>query len=209
MAALVMPCKKYLRFIISSSLLQGRSETIAKPLVLLPPQERDELYPPGREFSCELTLFGNALPHFPICYAALEYLGREMGFGRNQGAFSVQAMETALPTQLTALASPVHNGQDIARDCTNLCANELTLRFPTRLRLKANGQILRQSPPFHLFFARLLGRLNTLASLYGLGKIADHALCTSLLDQARKLGLLTIRPIGASFLGFLDDSRAG
>lgn len=168
----------------------GQAGDYPKPLVLLPPQERDELYPPGREFSCELTLFGNALSLFPICYAALEYLGREMGFGRNQGTFSVQAMETALPAQLTASSGPVLNGQDIAGDCTNLCANEITLHFPTRLRLKANGQLLRQSPPFHLFFARLLGRLNTLASLYGLGKIADHALCAFLLDQAKEIRII-------------------
>ncbi|MCI5146776.1 MAG: hypothetical protein D3923_14930 [Candidatus Electrothrix sp. AR3] len=146
--------KKISPFYYQQLFTPGQAGDHPKPLVLLPPLEKDELYPPGQDFSCELTLFGDALPHFSICHAALEYLGREMGFARNQGKFSVQALETALPPHLNTPSGPALSGQEIAGGCADLNTRQLTLLFPTRLRLKANGQLIRQAPPFHLFFAR-------------------------------------------------------
>jgi len=154
----------------------GKDRAYPKPFVLLPPLDDDTAYQPGRKFTFELTLFGNAGKHSSICHAALEFLGREMGFGSNRGKFNIEGVETARPptTEPPNPAGPAISGHDIAAArLTNINGNRITLHLPTRLRLKADGRLLRQAPPFHIFFARLLGRLNTLATIYGTGKIAD------------------------------------
>ena len=170
----------------------GRNNAHPKPFVLLPPLDNETVYPPGQPFTCELTLFGNAVLHFPICHAALEYLGREMGFGNNRGKFSVKGIETALPESCD---QPIQSGrgisgQVIAASCVTAANNRITVHFPTRLRLKADGHLIRTAPPFHLFFARLLGRLNTLSSFYGTGKIAEHELRNKLLQQAWDINIV-------------------
>ena len=166
----------------------GKDRAYPKPFVLLPPLDDDTAYQPGRKFTFELTLFGNAGKHFSICHAALEFLGREMGFGSNRGKFNIEGVETARPptTEPPNPAGPAISGHDIAAArLTNINGNRITLHLPTRLRLKADGRLLRQAPPFHIFFARLLGRLNTLATIYGTGKIADPDLRDTLLNQAK------------------------
>ncbi len=169
----------------------GQDGARPKPFVLLPPLDSDETYLPGREFTCELTLLGSAIHDFSICHAALDYLGREMGFGNNRGKFSIEAMETALPVNPMQQDNPNQSitGHDIAA-ARALPTNRITLHFPTRLRLKADGHLIRQAPPFQLFFARLLGRLNTLATFYGDGKIAQSELRQELLNLAEHINLV-------------------
>lgn len=170
----------------------GKDGARPKPFVLLPPLDNDEIYQPGREFTCELTLFGNAGQHFSICHAALEYLGREMGFGNNRGKFSVESIETALPATLAQHTPPGQaiNGLDIAAARTDISGNQITLHLPTRLRLKSDGRLIRQAPPFQILFARLLGRLNTLSSFYGGGKIAEADIRDDLLNQADSINIV-------------------
>ena len=47
--------------------------------------------------------------------------------------------------------------------------SRLRLHHSTRLRLKADNQLLRTAPPFGLLLNRLLGRINALATLYNNG----------------------------------------
>ncbi len=144
-----------------------------KPFVLLPPLDTEKQYPAGHNFTCELTLFGSAEQFFPICHAALEFLGRELGIGSNRGKFTVQSMETAQPFRQDQSRDSDKgvNCLDIATACGNSAVRDsLTIYLPTRLRLKADGRLVSGAPDFHLFFARLLGRINTLSSLYGNGK---------------------------------------
>lgn len=171
----------------------GRDGARPKPFVLLPPLDTDETYQPGREFTCELTLFGSAIQHFSICHAALDYLGREMGFGNNRGKFIVEGVETALPAHPAQQDKPnqIITGRDIAAArLMNLAGSRITLHLPTRLRLKADGRLIRQAASFQLFFARLLGRLNTLSTFYGDGKIAESELRQELLRQAENIRLI-------------------
>ncbi|MCI5142629.1 MAG: hypothetical protein D3909_13095, partial [Candidatus Electrothrix sp. ATG1] len=76
----------------------GSDGAAPRPYVLLPPLESKERYSVGHYFSCELTLFGRAEQFFPICHAALEFLGKEMGLGQSRGRFSVQGVDRACPT---------------------------------------------------------------------------------------------------------------
>ena len=171
----------------------GQDGALPKPFVLLPPLDNGTTYLPGHVFICELTLFGSAVNHFSICHAAMEFLGREMGFGTGRGKFSIQDVGTARPPtgKPPDKADSTVSGREIAAArIQSFTGNRITLHLPTRLRLKADGRLLRQAPPFHLFFARLLGRLNTLASAYGTGRITDKALRETLLDQAKDIQII-------------------
>ncbi len=159
------------------------------PYILLPPLDPNREYRPGDELSCELTLFGTAADSFSICYAALEYLGSQLGFGNNRGKFVITGVGLARPPdQADNTPSPDNhhpvNGQAIAQARKPATISSLTLHFPTRLRLKAEGRLVRQTPPFALFFARLLGRLNTLALCYGQGSLTSPEQKLQLLQQA-------------------------
>lgn len=169
----------------------GKNRDDPKPFVLLPPLDTDKSYQPGHEFSFELTLFGNAIAHFSICHAALEYLGRNMGFGNTRGKFTIEDIETAQPatTSRHDIQLPGISGLEIAASRT-LSGNRITIHLPTRLRLKADGRLIRNSPPFKLFFARLIGRLNTLSTYYGGGKIAEHDLRDHLLELAEDIKII-------------------
>uniref|UniRef100_UPI0040560980 CRISPR system precrRNA processing endoribonuclease RAMP protein Cas6 n=1 Tax=Candidatus Electrothrix sp. TaxID=2170559 RepID=UPI0040560980 len=167
----------------------GKDGAVPKPFVLLPPLDRQEQYAVGQHFTCELTLFGRAEQYFPICHAALEFLGREMGLGRNRGKFTVEGVDRACPLSGTPSAAALSSLTcgDIAYACPVLINNDsLTIHLPTRLRLKADGHLLSRAPEFHLFLARLLGRINTLSGLYGSGKIQEPEQRAELVALARK-----------------------
>ncbi len=166
---------------------QGNDGASPKPFVLLPPLDSEEHYPAGHCFTCELTLFGAADRLFPICHAALEFLGKEMGLGEGRGKFRIEGVETARPAGDT---SSLPNTESLTcRDIAEACggSNErLTIHLPTRLRLKADGRLVSRPPEFHLFFARLLGRINTLSSLYGGGRAVEPEVRDLLLSRAEE-----------------------
>jgi hypothetical protein len=146
------------------------------PFVLLPPLDQLAHYPAGHRFTCELTLLGRAEQFFSVCHAALEFLGREMGLGSNRGKFTVEGVDKACPASgdSSGAGSSSLSCGDIAQTCPLLIRNDsLTIHLPTRLRLKADGHLLSHPPEFHLFLARLLARINTLAGLYGSGRVLE------------------------------------
>ncbi|MCW5204122.1 CRISPR system precrRNA processing endoribonuclease RAMP protein Cas6 [Desulfobulbus sp. US4] len=175
----------------------GNDGAKPKPFVLLPPLEIEEQYPVGHLFTCELTLFGKAELFFPICHAALEFLGREMGLGHDRGKFSVEGVEQACPFGADGFSTDVQSltCQDIAESCSVPIINDcLTIHLPTRLRLKSDGHLLSQAPEFDLFLVRLLGRINTLSSLYGGGRMVEPELREQLITLARER--IRLDPIG-------------
>jgi hypothetical protein len=167
----------------------GNDGAKPKPFVLLPQMDTEEHYPEGHRFTCELTLFGKAERFFPICHAALEFLGREMGLGNNRGKFSIEKLETARPI-FNDGSSPDEKPftcRDIAEACGSPVINDrLTVHLPTRLRLKSDGRLISHPPEFHLFFARLLGRVNTLSTLYGDGKAVEPEIRDLLISRAEE-----------------------
>ncbi|XCN71681.1 MAG: CRISPR system precrRNA processing endoribonuclease RAMP protein Cas6 [Candidatus Electrothrix aestuarii] len=174
----------------------GNDGAAPRPYVLLPPLDSREHYPAGHPFSCELTLFGRAEQYFPVCHAALEFLGREMGLGLNRGKFTVEGVDRACPPGKPSMANSAANSAmdsaalsclDIVQFSPIMIRNDaLRIYLPTRLRLKSDGHLLSEAPEFHLFFARLLGRINTLASLYGGGKMVEPELREQLLTLAQE-----------------------
>ena len=128
---------------------------LPKPFVLLPPLDELEHYPKGHQFSLELTLIGDATQHHAIAQAAIEYLGLQMGLGYEQGKYKIiDIQQSQTPQQLPQQKTP----QTI---------KQLTLHFPTRLRIKANNRLQKQAPSFELLITRLIGRIKTLETAYG------------------------------------------
>jgi len=125
-----------------------------KPFVILPPLDEQEHYSKGQQFHLELTLIGEATQHYAIAQAAVEYLGMQMGLGYEQGKYKV--------------IDVINIQQNIQQNNPQRQANtqEITLTFPTRLRLKANNKLQKHTPEFSLFLSRLIGRLKTLQKAY-------------------------------------------
>jgi len=168
-----------------------------KPFVLLPPLDEKRNYLPGHRFDCELTLFGHATQHISLCHAALEYLGGEMGLGRTHGKYKIETVPCVTLSdeepdeEKSTYQCAVLSCEEIAASRSQLNPWELTLNFPTRLRLKTNNQLCRKELPFKLFIERLLGRLNTLAVFYGEGEIIARSQRQALLEQAQSITVKT------------------
>lgn len=171
-----------------------RGKSLPKPFMLIPPLEEKTRYSPGDRMQCGLILFGEAVDHFMIASAALKNLGQKLGLGRNEGRFVIESIE-----QITlAGAIPIFQQDNWcakplpidARDI--LCAHQaearrVTLHLATRLRLKENNQLVREPPPFPVFFDRLIGRINSLCALYGGGMMITPPEKQSLLRAAEKV----------------------
>lgn len=144
------------------------SNTLPKPFVLLPPLDTQQSYHPGETFHCELTLFGEAVQHYAIAHAAIEYLGNVMGLGYSRGKFKIQNINTPSFNSIPAQA------------------DQLTLTVNTRLRLKANNRLLKQAPEFSQLIKSLFTRLKTLQHCYTSTPI-DESLYQQLLRQSHAI----------------------
>ncbi|HIP38300.1 MAG TPA: CRISPR system precrRNA processing endoribonuclease RAMP protein Cas6 [Desulfocapsa sulfexigens] len=165
------------------------------PYILLPPLDTARQYPPGHIFSFELTLVGNAMEYFPVCRDAFTLLGERRGLGKNRGKFDIIAIDSAIPATPddstgSTSQSQIVTGDTIvsARVYTN--SPELKLHLITPLRLKANDKLLRETPSFAVFFARTIGRLNSLSTFYGDGSIIAPQKKHELLELAEKIILV-------------------
>lgn len=138
----------------------GKSRMVPRPYVLLPPLDTKRTYPKGQEFSCELTLFGQAAFHFALCQSAIEFLGRELGLGHRRGRFKVLSMEAAIPEYADSVPHGLMvRGDEIADFPWDSSCECVTIRLITRLRLKNRNVLVRDPPEFPVFFQRLVNRL--------------------------------------------------
>ncbi|MDL2269592.1 CRISPR system precrRNA processing endoribonuclease RAMP protein Cas6 [Desulfosarcina sp. OttesenSCG-928-A07] len=177
------------------------SSDIPKPFMLIPPLEEKIRYQPGEPIEWGLMLYGEAIHHFMIAFAAFETLGERLGLGRSQGKFKITHVENlgvdaASPVfcdnTWCSLPPPV-NASEILSFFPEDDSQSVLLHFITRLRLKENNQLVRTPPVFSVLMDRLLGRIHSLSTFYGTGPLVsrDHktALChlasTIHLDPAR------------------------
>ena len=99
-----------------------------------------------------------------------------MGLGKQRARFRINSI-TQLSSdggrmiyqnrQWSGQAQAMYAGQFFTD--TPISPSCICLTHNTRLRLKADNQLLRTAPPFGLFMNRLLGRINALATVYGSG----------------------------------------
>ena len=159
------------------------------PIVLLPPLDKGSTYAKGKTFSFEITLVGKMVEYFPICRDAVEYLGIERGFGENRGKFDILHIDSAVvpyPDKST-VKQPLIRGDQVALSRKFRGCPAITLHLITRLRLKADDRLLKVTPQFSVLFARIVGRLNSLATFFGDGAIISSSQKSHLLDLAKKI----------------------
>lgn len=140
-----------------------------KPFVLLPPLDLLESYSKGHQFSCELTLFGEAVEHHDIAEKAIKYLGLEMGLGYELGKFKVLE---------------VFRSDYKPKGYPN--SQQVNVKLTTRLRLKNNNRLQRCTPDFQLLITRLIGRLKTIEQAYT-EHTPDHEYYNALIEKAAKI----------------------
>ena len=145
---------------------------LPNPFVLLPPLDNQLSYQAGEQFQCRISLFGDASEHYSIVQAAIEYLGQELGLGNNRGKFKVINIKESNFTNTSSIT------------------DSLTLNCITRLRLKTDNQLLKETPQFSLFIKRLLGRLKTLQLSFSDSPVDEYQY-RQLLDQATDVTLLS------------------
>ncbi|NOZ51786.1 MAG: cytosolic protein [Gammaproteobacteria bacterium] len=170
----------------------------AKPFALTPPLDERPEYPPGSTLQFDLVLFGTAIAHFPICFAAFEFLGQQLGFGYNRGRYRIHKVQTLTPGGAAQCiyedrtwrpAQPLVPGQDIASTHHGKHTQPITLALQTRLRLKDNNRLVRETPPFTLLLNRLLGRLQTLSTFYQQQPLLSQPVRQALLERAANINI--------------------
>lgn len=142
-----------------------------KPFVILPPLDERESYPKGYRFQVDVTLFGKAAQHYMVVQSAIEQLGCKIGIGSNSGKYKIIGIEHSAPEM------QAHN-MDVKKQ-------HLKISFSTRFRTKTNDKLLTKAPPFSLFIARLITRLNKLEETYA----QSHSDFQNLLSESKQVCL--------------------
>lgn len=168
-------------------LCEGKSRP--NPYILLPPLDNARQYPPDHIFSFELTLVGKATEYFPVCRDAMTHLGHHRGLGKTRGKFDIMEIGSAIPSAADSdkSQSPIIRSGDIVSSRMCIDSLELKIRLITPLRLKAKDKILQKTPSFAVFFARTIGRLNSLSTFYGDGAIVSPEQKQKLLELAKNI----------------------
>jgi CRISPR/Cas system endoribonuclease Cas6 (RAMP superfamily) len=144
-------------------------ESIPRPFVLIPPLESYETYAPGDILTCHLVLAGDGIDYLPHFIVAMQQLG-QMGVGRHRGRYTMSQVQILPPN---APAYEIYAGsadrfQDLRAATTaadlllpydSVSPCHLTLEFVTPTRLKHQGRLVKQAPPFHVILRRLLDRI--------------------------------------------------
>lgn len=159
----------WFRYFFQTTIEKGAS--FPKPFALVPPLDTQQTYQAGEKFCCELTLFGEAVQHYAIVQAAIEYLGNEMGLGYHRGKFKISDI----------------NQSDFSY--ADIAPETLTIELNTRLRLKTHNHLLKHSPEFSVLIKSLLTRLKTLQHYHGDTSI-DSSLYQHLLQQSQEIKIV-------------------
>lgn len=138
------------------------------PYIINPMQGNQTLFTEGEQFGFELSLIGKAAGHLPLLMRVFERMGA-MGIGKQKGRFvptgislmDQQAQWASLPwfthpeaIRLSELPLPAS------------VAEQLKLTFETPVRMKKNGKLLIEAPPFELLAERLSLRMALLAHFH-------------------------------------------
>jgi hypothetical protein len=149
------------------------SQTPPRPYLFIPPCTQQTHYAVGETLKLGIILYGSAIDYFLIVFAALEHLGEFMGLGKHRNRFNIASIQqintdnrTLLYAQQRWLAQTQTANAEAFFTQPPADLASLTIKHLTRLRLKADNELLQTPPPFSLFIHRLLNRINALASLY-------------------------------------------
>jgi len=145
-------------------------------------------------FSFELILFGAATRHASACAEALGQLGIN-GITRNRYKFGVERIERIAPEDISIIWS-TEGGWNV-RHLTPTSAVELLnrpftaelwqLQFVSPAAIKSDNNLLRDGLSPLIFFERLLGRAQLLATQQAGGPLLDNETKQCLIDSAKHI----------------------
>jgi hypothetical protein len=149
------------------ALLMGDRETQdgARPWALCAPLMLDEWLPADSRVEGVLTLIGqDAIRCRDACISALSAMGRH-GFGRERVGATLEQLGLCTPGSSRPLADESLSLWDWwqASADEGAATDGISLELSSPLRLKVEGDILRDVPSLELLMRRLLGRLVQLA----------------------------------------------
>jgi len=170
---------------------RSSKQTPPNPFMLVPPLEETRHYRPGDCLELGLLLYGDAIQHFMIAFAALEHLGKA-GLGAHRAHYEIDRVSVLTFEQPCTIYDDGHwftqpgslSAKLVFEHCATL-SEYATLYLVTRLRLKHNNRLMRTSPSFALLLDRLLGRINSLASAWCGCPLLDRASKQKLTTAAR------------------------
>ena len=179
-----------------------------RPYILIPPLTDKTDYAAGESLNFGIVLFGAAIAHFMLVFAAFSHLGEFMGLGPQRGRFRIEQVQQLSAAGAVSLYQQPHwlgevqtlNSQLIL-SLSPPAVSRINVQHFTRLRLKAENQLLTTPPAFHLLLQRLISRINALAALYGNGVLLEPDEKHALLAEAE-----TVR-IESSTLQWRDWQR--
>ncbi len=168
------------------------SQTPPKPYVLVPPLSDRTQFESGDTLDIGFTLFGHFRPHITTLFAALEKLGFDSGLDDGKGFFVIRRLAQATPRQsLDLFADNRWQRADQATTAAEIFAltppvtDCITLNMTTPLRLKEHGILVRRQLSLPVLVDRLVGRANTLATMYSGGPMLPPAEKIALVSLAR------------------------
>lgn len=146
----------------------GNGRNGVLPLILQPPEDRQEHFQPGECLSLNLNLVGDAVSWIPTVVWALGRMGWK-GLGKGKSPWTLievtaqQAAGPAISLMDSFDAVPVVTGQDIVRAWPDFDRCRLTFASP--LCIRSDGRMLQQ-PDAVTLIRRLNGRIGDLLETF-------------------------------------------
>jgi hypothetical protein len=167
-----------------------------RPYVLKPGRALFQSTVAADVFSIELILYGQATCHAPRCVEALRRLG-ENGITHARHRFSVQRVDRLGPSGPSE-AGLVAAGGGLPALIPTTARSVLTaapaaaawrIHLETPLAIKHGNALLKMGLNARIFFERLIGRAQLLATQQGGAPLLDAETKRGLLDQASRIQL--------------------
>jgi hypothetical protein len=163
-----------------------------KPYMITPNTDHKTHWHKNEIYDFEITLFGDAIQLVDQVLIALK-LGENMGLGQKRAAFEVISINSVLPnsqqtgvqsfTLLDAVAAKIDQQAEQAYLDIN---QEMALQLVTPLRIKHNGNIVKNSaPPLDFWLKQIQRRLIQLSRFWVL---EDQSLFDGITQQSPLLG---------------------
>jgi hypothetical protein len=183
-----------------AAVLRHQSD-VPLPLIIEPPLDEKRDYLPGETLTFHVTLVGEANRYLSYVAVAFQELGRR-GLGKQRGHFSLHALEAvhpytdeaalvhheSRPALIQATSLPVYFSECGSR-AGDLPTDEIALQFLTPTRLKDAGQIVSETPSFHVIWRALMRRISSLSYFHcGQQWNADYR---GLVEASRSIEMVT------------------
>jgi len=151
-------------------------EMIPRPFIMVPPLESYQSYAPGDVMTCDLILVGDAIEYLPYFIAGINQLGHQ-GIGKSMGHYVITGVMCLRPNapayevysgpedRFEDLRAPT-TGDELTLQYEGVSPTQIALSFITPTRLKHQGHLLKQAPPFHVIMRRLLDRIAELSLFF-------------------------------------------